>query len=139
MYGKATKKIKTMGKGSLRCFGYSLGLIARETPTPWWWAKVLLLEFAPSIAAVNRGISDKARVAKASEFAFDNFKIDFENREKDEPVKYSICFLLAYLDSHVSFGIITEIKAQDVMHYLMDNYDVNDGAKIENTKQFIFH
>jgi hypothetical protein len=136
---KLPKKSKQWAKEAYGALDIAWGLLQEKHLHPDDGQKLLLLEFAPPIAAVNRGISDKARVEKASDFAFDNFKIDFENREMDEPVKYSICFLLAYLDCHVSFGIITEAKAQDVMHYLMNNYDVNDGGKVEETKPFIFH
>ena len=33
------------------------------------------------------------------------------------------------VDSHVSFGFINEAKVQDIMCYLMDNYDVNEGGQ----------
>ncbi len=136
---KLPRKSKQWAKEAYEALDVAWGLLQEKHLHPNDEQKLLLIEFAPSIAAVKRGISDKEQVAKATGFAFDNFKIDFNNRDKEEPVKFSISFLLAYLDSHVSFGFITEKKAQEVMHYLMDNYDVSDGGKVENTKPFIFH
>jgi len=136
---KQPRKLKQWAKEAYDALDIAWGLLQEKHLHPNDEQKLLLLEFASSIAALNRGITDKEHINKASEFAFKNFKIDFDNREKSEPVKYSISFLLAYLDAHVSFGFINEAKAKDVMHYLMDNYDVNGGAKIENTKEFIFH
>ncbi len=136
---KQPRKLKQWAKEAYDALDIAWGLLQEKYLHPNDEQKLLLLEFASPIAALNRGITDKERVHKAAVFAFKNFEIDFENREKSESVKYSISFLLAYIDSHVSFGFINEAKAQDVMHYLMDNYDVNDGAKIEDTKEFIFH
>jgi hypothetical protein len=136
---KLPRKSKQWAKEAYESLDVAWGLVQEKHPNPTDEQKLLLIEFATPVAAARRGINDKAKIIKATDFAFDNFKIDFDNRDKSEPVKFSICFLLAYLDSHVSFGHLTESKAQDVMHYLMDNYEINDGDEVAKAKPFIFH
>ena len=76
-------------------------------------------------AALNRGITDKAKAIKASDAILENLEQDFSVKDPDEPVYHSILFLLAYLDANVSFGVISQRKAEDIMHYLSENYSIS--------------
>jgi hypothetical protein len=84
-----------------------------------------LVRFAPAIAGTNRGIADKNIVKKAYDFIYERIATDLKNKEEDEPIHYSIMFLLAYLDSHISFGVLSEKKVDDIMEYLSEHYDIN--------------
>ena len=74
---------------------------------------------------MNRGIIDKAKILAANDVVLENLKQDLQAKGAGEPIYHIICFLLAYLDVHQSFGYLNERKAQDVMHYLSDHYEIN--------------
>ena len=90
--------------------------------------KIDLIAYAPAIAGINRGITDKEKIQKAYNLALNNFKIDLSNKEENEPIHHSVCFLLAYLDANVAFGFINEEKSDNIMEILTDNYDINREA-----------
>ncbi len=122
---KTPRKSKQWAKEAYDALDVAWGLLRENTPVPTEDEKINLIDFAPPIAAVNRGISDKDLVAKAYSYALESFLKDYNNRDISEPINFSICFLLAYLDSQVSFGFITLGKAEDAMSHLNENFDMS--------------
>ena len=122
---KKPRKAKQWAKEAYDGLDIAWGLLRENHPIPNDDQKLELFDFAPSIAAEKRGIKDKEVVGKAYSFAEKNIIEDFKNRDNDQPINYSIIFLLAYLDVHISFGDLTEMKAQDAMHYLKEHYDMS--------------
>ena len=44
--------------------------------------------------------------------------------DPDEETNFEILFILAYLDSHISFKIITEARAEKIMDHIIDRYEI---------------
>ena len=121
-------KNKQWAKEAYRTLETAWGLLKEEYSLPNEEQKKELISLAPSLAGMNRGIKDKEIIIKAYDIVLENFEEDLSNKEIGEPIHYSICFLLAYLDSLVSFGIIEEKKSEEIMEILSANYDINYQA-----------
>ena len=125
---KIPKKTKQWASEAYESLEKAIVLFREEFPDPSEEDKLELIRYALPFAALNRGIRDKSIVKKASEYVLDNLAADFQAKEENEPIYHSISFLLAYLDSHVSFGKISENKAEEIMEYLSENYEINITA-----------
>lgn len=134
---KKPRKSKQWAKEASGALDVAWGLLREKHPVPTEEQKIGLIDFAPPIAALNRGISDKELVGHAYTYAVEKFARDFHSRDTSEPMNYSISFLLAYLDSQVSFGFLTGAKAEDAMQYLSDHYDLSfEGAVNQENHMF---
>jgi len=122
---KLPRKNKQWAKEAYGALETAWGLLKEEYSLPNEEQKKKLISFAPAIAGLNRGIKDKEIIKKAYDTVLENFEIDLSNKEIGEPTHYSICFLLAYLDTLVSFGIIEEKKSDKIMEILSSDYDIN--------------
>jgi len=123
---KLPRKNKQWAKEAYNALETAWGLLKEEYPFPNEEQKKELISFAPTVASMNRGIKDKEVIKIAYDKVLENFEIDLSNKETGEPICYSICFLLAYLDSLVSFGIIEEKKSDEIMEILSSDYNIND-------------
>ena len=121
---KQPRKIKHWSEEAYGALGAAWAMLREEHGQLTEENKLELLNFGPALAALNRGIKDKKVVSDAFTFAMSHAVEDMQNREEDEPVQFSILFLLSYFDAHVSFGIIGERKMDEIMDYLTKNYDV---------------
>jgi predicted metal-binding membrane protein len=74
---------------------------------------------------MNSGISDKAKIQQAYNFIYNRTAEDMRNKGEGEPILYSILFLLGYLDAHISFGLLSEKKADEIMAYLSEHYNIS--------------
>lgn len=119
------RKIKQWAKEAYESLEKAIVIFYEETPVPTEHQKMELIAYSVPFAAMNRGIKDSERIEQANEVVLDNLSADLANKEVDEPIIYSILFLLAYLDAHVSFGILNDFKVQDIMSYLAENYEIN--------------
>jgi hypothetical protein len=88
--------------------------------------KMALISFAVPIAALNRGVDDKDKLNTANDYVLENLERDLREKEKEEPVYHSICFLIAYVDAHVSFGLLGQQKAEEIMDNLCQNYEMRE-------------
>ena len=122
---KLPRKAKHWAEEAYGSLDIAWGLLKEEYSNPNENEKLELLRFAPAIAGMNRGIKDKNKIKNAYKFIFERTATDLKNKEEGEPLHYSILFLLAYLDSHISFGVLSEKKVDNVMEYLSENYDIN--------------
>ena len=82
--------------------------------------EIELLRLATPIAALRRNIKDKQRIKKAWDFLLPNVKHELGT----DDYNIIIVFLLCYLDVHIAWGYITEMKQDDIMKTIMDNYDL---------------
>lgn len=121
---KQPRKIKQWADEAYSALAIAWGLFSEEYPDASDDDKVQLVSFAPALAGIARGIKDNKQKKEAYEFVFDRTAEDLLNKESGEPVHYSIQFLLGYLDAHISFGILSEQKVDEIMAYLSENYDI---------------
>ncbi len=103
----------------------ALMLFKEEFPAPTEDQKMELVKFATPFAAMNRDIRDDGVVKEAYNYVLKQLDEELEVADPDKGVQYSTLFLLAYLDSHVSFHLLGEKQAEDVMEYLCENRKVD--------------
>lgn len=90
--------------------------------------KIELIGYAPELAGMHRGITDKKKINKTLETVCESVAEDLKRKDEDEPIHYSICFLLAYLESNIIFGFISERKSESIMECLCENYVISEHA-----------
>lgn len=122
---KTPRKIKQWALEAYDSLEKAIILFYEEYPNPSEEEKLELISFAVLFAAMNRGIDNKAVINKANTYILENLTRDFQAKEEDEPIYHSISFLLAYLDAHIAFGELSEGKADDIMAYLSENYQIS--------------
>ena len=122
---KTPRKIKQWAEEAYESLEKALVLFYEEYPEPTDNEKLALISYSIPFAAMNRGIQDKSTVGAANDLALENLRHDFQVKEPDEPISCSICFLLAYLDAHLSFGILNQKKMDDIMSYLSENFQIS--------------
>jgi len=90
--------------------------------------KIELMGYAPELAAMHRDLDDQDEIDEALTAVCKTLAEDLKNKEDDQPVQYSILFLLSYLESNMLFGYISERESEQIMQCLSDNYDIKDKA-----------
>lgn len=121
---KLPRKNKQWAEEAYESLQKALILFKEEYPSPTEDEKLELISFGALFAAMNRGIKGGEKLEKAQVAVLENMKADFALKEPDEPIDHSINFLLAYLDSQVSFGYISESKSDEIMEFLSQNYEI---------------
>ena len=122
---KLPRKIKHWAADAYKSLEKAMILFSEEYPSPTEDEKLDIISFAVPFAAMNRGINEKEKIHNASEYVLENLSVDMQAKESDEPIYHPICFLIAYLDAHVSFGILSESKAESIMDHLSENYKIS--------------
>ena len=122
---KKPRKTKQWAEETYDSLEIAWGLLKEEYACPNEDEKLELVMFAPAIAGMNRGISDKAKIEEAYNFVYERTAEDLRNKEEGEPILYSILFLLGYLDAHISFGVLSEKKCDAIMAYLSEHHDIS--------------
>ncbi len=90
--------------------------------------KIELIGYAPELAAMHRDLNNKETIDKTLEAVCQTLAKDLKLKDDDEPIYYSINFLLAYLESNILFGYISEKESDQIMECLCENYDIKDKA-----------
>lgn len=85
-------------------------------------AKQDLYKFAAIFAAKNRAVTDRDTRVEAARFAAQSRAKDF-NAEPAVVSNYEINFMLAYLESHMSMGVITATELDSIMRYLLEHFN----------------
>jgi len=122
---KLPHRTKQWAEEAYKSLDVAWGLLGEDYPSPDENEKLEIVRFAPAIAGMNRGVSSKKDVKEAYTFIYERTAEDLRNKQEGEPIHYSIQFLLAYLDSHISFGILSERKVDEIMEYLSEHYDTS--------------
>jgi len=122
---KQPRKTKQWANEAFESLDIAWDLLSEEYSNPNENEKLELVRFAPAIAALNRGIQDKTTLKKAYAFVYEKTARDLKYMEEGEPIQYSILFLLAYLDTHIIFGVLSEKKIDDIMDYLSSHYHID--------------
>ena len=90
--------------------------------------KIELIGYAPELAAMHRDLDDKEKIEETLKVVCQTLADDLKLKEEDEPIYYSISFLLSYLESNMLFGYISERESDQIMEFLCENYDIKDKA-----------
>jgi len=121
---KEPRKVKQWAEEAFEALEAAWVMLRDEYPALSEDEKVQIVRFAPAIAAMNRGISNKEKMREAYDFIYVRTAESLCNKQEDVSIPYSILFLLGYLDSHVSFGVLSEKKVDGIMEYLSQNYNI---------------
>jgi len=121
---KEPRKVKQWAEEAFEALEAAWVMLRDEYPALSEEEKVQIVRFAPAIAALNRGIDNKNKIREAYDFAYIRTAESLNNKREDIHIPYSILFLLGYLDSHISFGILGEQKVDGIMEYLSEHYDI---------------
>lgn len=122
---KTPRKTKQWAQEAYESLQKAILLFREEYPSPTEDEKLELVNYAVPFAAMNRGYKKATQVEQAYQFVYENLVEDLKRKESGEEVDYSILFLLAYLDAHLSFGIFSESKSDDIMGYLSEHYEIS--------------
>lgn len=85
--------------------------------------KEALYIVAPLFAAKNRGIVDEEVIDEMCEHTQENAEQDFANDEESIS-EFKFHFVIAYIHSHVSPGLLPEMEADRVMEYVNDQWQL---------------
>ena len=121
---KSPRKIKQWASEAFESLNKAKALSNDERANPEYDEVLNLFSYCVPIAAMNRGIENSGQIGEANLFVLERLRVDLEAKQPGEPIDRSIFFLLGYLDSHISFGILSERKMDEIMQYLSDNYDI---------------
>ena len=123
---KSRPKIIQLAEESYVALEVAWKLLRDHFPSLQEEQKIELIGYAPELAAMHRNINNKEKIDEALRAVCESLAEDLKRKDEDEPIYYSICFLLAYLESNMLFGHISEKESDETMEYLCDNYDIND-------------
>lgn len=84
-----------------------------------------LVSLAPTLAGMKRNINDKKRMDEAYASVLERVREDLSYYTPDEPPpRFEFLFLLCYLDAHIAFDLLSELKSDEVMTYIVENYEI---------------
>ena len=123
---KIPKNTKAWASEAYEALEKAIELFNIDHPTPDEDERLALVSYSISIAAGNRGIEEKsAKIKPAAEYVLENLAAHLHSAKTGQPIYISLCFLIGYLDTHVSFGLLDETKLQEIMLYLSKNFEVH--------------
>ncbi|WP_299875964.1 hypothetical protein [uncultured Cocleimonas sp.] len=106
--------------------------LKQNNPFPSDKQKEQLIEIATVKACENRDIQDSNFIKHAQASVKESFLDDYNSRDIDEKINFSLCFALAYFDAHLSLSMIQENVAKDVTKLLMQEYDMSYEGKVQS-------
>jgi hypothetical protein len=101
-------------------------LLEEEYPLLKENEKIELIGYAPELAGMHRGVTDKDILNNTLESVCKSLAEDIKRKDDDEPIYYSISFLLAYMESNIIFGCLSERNLELIMEYLCENYEISE-------------
>lgn len=78
---------------------------------------------APYFCSNNRRIADKRKDKEMFDYITGEMIAQLA-KFPDDMANYNINFLLAYFDSHVYLKLISDKKQDEIMNYILENYDI---------------
>jgi len=105
--------------------GVAWMLLKGESPELDVEQKSYLFKYGAALCSLNRGIKDKEKQKRLYQFSAKRVLAGFEaNAETKE--HYELNFLIAYIDAHIGLDLLTDDKAEEIMLYLTENFDISD-------------
>ncbi len=100
-------------------------LLKGESPTPNAEQKAYLFKYGAALCTLNRGIKDKDKQKGLYQFSAKRVLAGFEG-DAEMKGHYELNFLMAYIDANIELGLLTNDKAEEIMLYLTENFDIGD-------------
>lgn len=105
--------------------GVAWMLLKGESPELNAEQKSYLFKYGAALCSLNRGIKDKEKQKSLYQFSAKRVLAGFEvNAETKD--HYELNFLIAYIDAHIGLDLLTDDKAEEIMLYLTENFDISD-------------
>ncbi len=105
--------------------------LMHNNPFPSEKQKEQLIEIATEMACENRDINDPKFIKHAHDYVREVFMGDYNSRDIDEKINFSLCFVLAYFDALLSLSMTTEDVAKDAIRILRQDYDMSYEGKVQ--------
>lgn len=102
-------------------------LLKGESPELSAEQKSYLFKYGAALCSLNRGIKDKEKQKRLYQFSAKRVLAGFEESAETKE-HYELNFLIAYIDAHIGLDLITDDKAEEIMLYLTENFDIGDSA-----------
>lgn len=106
--------------------------LTRFNPFPSESNKEKLIKIAVTTACNNRDISDDTFIKHAQEYANEAYMIDYVKRDVVVKIDFSLCYLLAYFDAHLSLALISQELADDSLANLRSHYDLSYAGNTQD-------
>ncbi|MFD2230309.1 hypothetical protein [Alkalimarinus sediminis] len=100
-------------------------LLKGEAPDLSAEQKTYLFKYGAALCSLNRGIKDKQQQKRLYQFSAKRVLAGFEANPESK-AHYELNFLIAYIDAHVGLELLTDDKAEEIMLYLTENFDIGD-------------
>lgn len=89
--------------------------------------KSYLFKYGAALCSLNRGLtnkgSDKEKQKDIYKFSAKRVLAGFEADQQTKQ-HYELNFLIAYIDAHVGLELLSDEKAEEIMLYLAENFDM---------------
>jgi len=103
--------------------------LKQNNPFPSEKQKENLIEIATEMACANRDINDSKFKQHAHDYVKKVFMGDYNSRDIEEKINFSLCFVLAYFDAHLSLSMITQDVVDDAIKLLKKDFDLSYKGK----------
>ncbi len=107
-------------------------ILSQSIPHPNEQQKQQLIDISATLACENRDIQDASYIEHAKKYAMDEFMVDYNSRDLIQEINFSLCFVLAYFDSHLSLSMITEDEAKEAISHLKSNFDLSYSGQAKS-------
>jgi len=107
-------------------------ILTQTNPHPSEEKKQQLIEIAATLMCENRDIDNDSYIEHAKKYAMDEFLVDYNSRDLIQEINFSLCFVLAYFDSHLSLSMMSEDEAREAIDYLKANFDLSHTGQAKS-------
>ena len=105
--------------------------LKQNNPFPSEKQKEKLIEIATVKACENRNIKDVNFIKHAQDYVKEIYLRDYNSRDTDEKINFSLCFVLAYFDAHLSLSMIKAKVVDEAIIMLVQDYDLSYEGKVQ--------
>lgn len=86
-----------------------------------------LFKYAPVIAAKRKDINDTKMINEMCAFTNERIQEDFFV-DPESKSNFQFYFVIAYVQSHIPAGLITEMEGDDIMEYVNNHWNLFDNT-----------
>lgn len=119
------KEVSDWAEEAKSALGVAWMLLKGESPELNAEQQSYLFKYGAALCSLNRGIKDKEKQKSLYQFSAKRVLAGFEANPETK-AHYELNFLIAYIDAHIGLDLLNDDKAEEIMLYLTENFDIND-------------
>lgn len=120
---KLPRKNKHWAKEALEALSLAHQMVIENDNEDIGLRNETIFMLAPEFCSYNRKLTDKQKNKEMFDYVTQERIAEIENFP-DAIENYNINFLLAYFDCHVYLRLISEKKHDEIMSYIVENYEI---------------